>query len=237
VNLEEKQAYYEYSGGWSYKEPPTLDRELYRRLQEIDPNLFLIWCGVAVYRDTEDGPPIKVRGDHRATKFNHGRLTARKVSGRAIQFCGYTFKLKNGREKTVMREDAIPRSKRKLAVCRYEYVDYGILRWCLFRYLTAEQCIAAEIYTVDNPPPPEGDLVHRLTVETPDGLYWEPDRAWVEMVGKSTFETFNTPLSDLYHRDKDVREQRDQQREEREAKQTCIQPEALLKFTIDQRNL
>jgi hypothetical protein len=162
-------------------------------------------------------------------------LTARRISARVKQFCGYSYKLKNGREKTVMRQDAIPKTQRELAIARFEYVDYGQLRWCLFRHLSAEQLVAAGIYDKFGLNiPPDGELIHRLTVETPEGRYWEPDQAWVEMIAASTFETFNTPLTDLYRRDREAREQRDELQARATAQLSCISPEALLKFTIDQ---
>jgi len=235
MDLRRKQDYYSYAGGWSFKQPPKLDDELHRRVAEIDPNFRLIWGGVAVVRNEPDGFPAAVRGPREATKTLHGRLTARYVDARVKQFHGFTFKLKNGREKTVLREDSIPRSKRAIAVAKFEYVDYGRLYWFLERYLTTEQLIEAQYYFKDDPNLPRpGDYIYRLHVCTPEGLYWEPDHDWLDMVASSTFETLTTPLKDLYFKDKTAREESEAARQAAEAKQTCIDPEEVLRMTIDQ---
>jgi hypothetical protein len=178
MDLREKQLYYRYSYGWSYKEPPRLDNSIHRALREIDPRYRLIWAGVAVYREQEGGPVVGLRGDRDATKLLYGQLTARYIDARVKQFDGYSFKLaKSGREKRVMREDLIPRSKRKIAVAHFEYVHYGQLFWILEVYLTSEELIQTGYYQQDDPNlPTPGDYVHVLHLRGHDGLYREPDR-------------------------------------------------------------
>jgi hypothetical protein len=215
MKLETKQEYYEYRGGWTFKDPPRLDPAIQRRLKEIDPALRLIWGGVAVVRDEPDGEPVAIRGPREATKVLFGRLTARYLDTRVRTFCGFRFKLaKSGREKIVPREDQIPRSKRRLARAVFEYVDYGRLRWILERHLTAEQLVAAGIYAADATNiPPAGDYIWRLDVQTPDGLYFEPDQDWLEMVAANNYETFHTPLKELYRQDHEQREAQETARE------------------------
>jgi hypothetical protein len=199
----------------------------------------LIWAGVAVYREQEGGPVVGLRGDRDATKLLYGQLTARYIDARVKQFDGYSFKLaKSGREKRVMREDLIPRSKRKIAVAHFEYVHYGQLFWILEVYLTSEELIQTGYYQQDDPNlPTPGDYVHVLHLRGHDGLYREPDREWLQWWAGRHYEAMNTPLKELYAKDRAASDERRQVEEEAEAKQTCADPEDLLRLTIDEPSL
>lgn len=208
MNLEQKQKYYDYNGEFYYRQPPRLDNCVIRELRDIDPDYRLIFGGVAVIRKNENDERPYIRGDERATKINLGRIQPRYIEIKIQQAKALCYRHKKGHIVRVAREDQVPNGKH----CWWEsqFVDYGRPRWFLERKLSPEQLVAAGIYhEKDVTLPREGDWVWRLTVETPDGRYWEPDRDWLQMIRKHVWEMNNERLSDLLIRDLEAHEKRE----------------------------
>jgi hypothetical protein len=224
ASLEEKQKYYQYgASGWSYKQPPTLDRSLHEELTRIggcdrfnDPIYRFNWGGVAVVRTSEDDDSPIVRGDIAGTKVSRGRLQTRYFFGRVLEPLALCYHNRKGKVVRVKRLSQVP--KNRVTFREDEIVDYGQLYWYLERKLTPEQLVEALIYTRDDPSiPSRGDYVCLLKIATPEGLYFEPDGAYLEAIREHFFEFRNESLSDLKLKDREARNAARTERESEEA--------------------
>jgi len=221
MNLEEKQAYYQYRpGNWFYHQPPTLDPSLHEAMLKIgdkdrfgDPLYRFNWGGVAVIRKDEDDPKPTVKGEMSGTLVKRGRLTARYFAGRDRHPRWMTYQNDQGQTVRVGREDQVPHGV--LAVWEYEYIDYGRLHWFIERKLTPEQMIEVGLFT-EATVPPRGDYVNLLEIQTPDGLYFEPNEDFIELVVKHRSEAENESPGDLLRGDAEARQLIQQLREDDE---------------------
>lgn len=206
--LEQQQEYYQYGpGGWFFHEPPQLDETLCRELEQTggrdrfgDPLYRLNWGGVAVIRtDPQDERPV-VRGGREGTKINGGRIEPRYLFVQMQQAKSLCYKNDDSQTIRVAHASQVP--PRALTWWEYEYVEYGQLRWFLERKLMPEQLVEAGIYQPDDPLlPARGDYICLLKIETPDGLYYEPDRAYLEAVKLSFYQAQNESLAKLHEMD------------------------------------
>lgn len=223
ASLKEKQKYYEYGlEGWDYKQPPSLDPALLKELDRVGRGQFrLLWAGIALVRPSAQHPYPTIRGNADATKIiqfkdDLGRpcsqLIPRYPAGGRIYSRRWHYKDKDGHAVRAARADEVPEGV--LADLEADYVQYGVLRWYLERYLTADQLVETGRYTKNSPHiPPKGDYIFQLKVQTPDELYYEPDSGWLQAIAEHLSDEDTYSLHDLYLRDKEAREKREQNRE------------------------
>lgn len=210
MNQKEKQQYYRYeSGNWFYHTPPQIDSKLHGEMDKLggyddfgDPLYRFNWGGVAVIRKDENDDKPTVKGGMAGTLVKRGRLSARYFAGRDRHPRYLRYTNDKGEIVRVGREDMVPRGI--IPVWEYDYVDYGRLHWFIERKLTPAQMIEVGLFTAANVPP-RGDYVCLLEMQTPEGFYFEPSEAFVELVKEHRFETDNEQVSDLLRSDAEAR--------------------------------
>lgn len=211
MNAEEKQQYYRYQpGNWFFHTPPQLDPKLHAEMDKIggldqygDPVYRFNWGGVAVIRKSEDDPKPVVKGGTSGTLVKRGRLTARYFHGRDRKPRWLCYENEKGEKVRVGREDEVPQGV--IATWEYEYIEFGRLHWFIERKLSAEQLVEFGLYTSASVPR-RGDYINLLEIQTPDGGYFEPNTAFVELVMKHRLELENEDAAGLLISDAAARE-------------------------------
>lgn len=190
MSLSDKQDYFKYgTEKWSYKQPPSLDDSLVQGMKRegFDKNYRVIWGGVAIYRTEAETLTGEIRGDRRATRINEDnqRLQPSYLFGRARQpvkeWCCYSDD--DGHKVRTTVENLVPPGKFIRWEMDFQYVEYGILNWFL-EYLY------------------EGEWHCLKRLETPEGLYYEPDVRTLEMIRKREYENENEDLNEVAERER-----------------------------------
>jgi hypothetical protein len=205
ATLEELQRYYTYGeGGWQHKATPYLDKAVVKELLRIggvdaygDPLWRFCWGGVVTVRHDPKSPtPEAILGPREGVRTTYGRVTPRHLHGRIARPRRWLYLDRKGRAREVKRPDAAPKGKR---VWREdEFLEFGKLRWYVERKLTPEQLVEVGARAEDDPDiPANGDYFALLTVETDEGLYFEPTRAYLDAIRKHIHEEENESLVDL----------------------------------------
>jgi len=217
ATLEEKQSYYEYGRERVFKLPPRLDpvieKELLRfgRDENGDPLWRFCWGGACIIRSSPSAPWGTIRGNLDATRVDKGRLVLRYLDPpkmmSPIALC-----FKQGKKiKRVKRESDVP--KGAMSWWEYEYTDFGHLRWFLERKLTAAQLVEAKVFLPDDPYlPRQGEYISIMDrpIETPDGKYFEPTMAYLEVIAEHLVEEQTESMRDLLTKYREKREKREQ---------------------------
>lgn len=224
MNLRQKQDYYEYGpgGSWSYKQAPRLDASLSRELARFsgtdlfgDPIYRFLWAGVRVIAGANNEQDLHptIIGDAAATKVSNGRVQPKYLHGWQKEDRWICYRDKSGSEGRVKRPEDLPVDT-ELSWEEFRPTAYGKLRWIVERKLSAEQLVEALIYPEDDPRiPAKGGYIWALTVETPDGRYYEPDRYWLQAIQEHVRELETESMKDLLEKDRAVRAAVEKERE------------------------